>query len=389
MRLAYVVPRYGAEVVGGAEMAVRMLVERVASSLDWSVEVLTTCARDSRTWANEYASGTSVENGVTVHRFAATGRDPGFDAFSGHVLLGPTPSWSDQQEWMQMQGPVSDELLDAAASSEADLVVFSPYLYDPIVRGVPRVGGRAVVHPAAHDEPALALPILAPVFTDAAGFVFYTHGERRLVERRFAVGHTPSLVLGLGVEPPASPPDPAALGIDEPYLLCVGRVDESKGTGLLAQAFAAYKARRPGPLKLVFAGQVVDRPVEHPDVVVAGPVPEDVKWGGYAGAVGLVQPSPYESFSLVLIEGWLAGAPALVNAACLATREHVSRSGGGLTFGSYAEFEVAVDRLLGDPGLRGRLAEAGRAYAESAFAWPVLLERYARFMSSAVDRTRR
>ena len=50
-RVAFVSPRFGAEIIGGAEAVVRDialgLVER-----DWSVEVLTTCAVNPYTWAN-------------------------------------------------------------------------------------------------------------------------------------------------------------------------------------------------------------------------------------------------------------------------------------------------------------------------------------------------
>ena len=53
MHLAYVTPRYGADVIGGAELAVRMFAERIVERFGWRVDVLTTCARDLRTWANE------------------------------------------------------------------------------------------------------------------------------------------------------------------------------------------------------------------------------------------------------------------------------------------------------------------------------------------------
>jgi glycosyltransferase involved in cell wall biosynthesis len=362
-----------------------MLAERLVASPGWSVEVLTTCARDARTWADEHAPGTSVEDGVVVHRFAsAAGRARGFDRAARPVIHGGALSRADEERLVEQQGPMSPALVDAAASSEADLVAFSPYLYDPIVKGVRRLGPRAVLHPAAHDEPFLRLGLYDDVFAAAGALVFYTHGERALVDRRFGVGATPQLVLGLGVDPPPDTTSP--LGVDGPYLLCVGRVDDSKGTNLLARAFAAYKARRPGPLKLVLVGHLVDRPEPHPDIVVAGPVPEDVKWGAYQGALALVQPSPYESFSLVLVEGWQAGLPALVNAGCSATREHVARSGGGLWFGSYGEFEAALDRLVGDEQLRAVLGERGRAYAQAAFAWPGLLDRYRGFLTSVAAR---
>jgi glycosyltransferase involved in cell wall biosynthesis len=385
LKLAYVVPRYGQDVAGGAESAVRMLAEHLVASQGWSVEVLTTCARNAGTWADELPPGTSMENGVAVHRFASlSGRARGFDRAARPVMHGGSLSRLDEERLVEMQGPVSPDLVDAAVSSEADLVAFSPYLYHPIVQGVRRLRGRAVLHPAAHDEPFLRLGAYDDVFRSAGALVFYTHGERALVSRRFGVGATPQLVLGLGVDDPPAATTP--LAVEGPYLLCVGRVDDSKGTNLLARAFAAYKARRPGPLKLVLVGHVVDRPPAHPDIVVAGPVSEEQKWGAYEGALALVQPSPYESFSLVLVEGWQAGLPALVNAGCSATREHVARSGGGLWFGSYAEFETALDRLVGDGGLRAALGERGRAYARASFAWPVLLERYAGFLSSVAGR---
>ena len=87
MKVAYVTPRYGEEVIGGAELGARMLAERLVDALGWPVEVFTTCALDARTWADEYPPGDAEVNGVTVHRIRSrAGRDPGFEAFSAGVL---------------------------------------------------------------------------------------------------------------------------------------------------------------------------------------------------------------------------------------------------------------------------------------------------------------
>ena len=392
MKVAYVVPRYGVEVLGGAEYGARMLAERLVARLGWEVAVLTTCALDWRTWSDDYPAGEVDVNGVRVRRFRSiAGRDPGFEPFSARVLAAPqsaTPA--DGMRWIDLQGPLCPDVVAAAADGDADVVVFYPYLYHPTVHGVPAVGRRAVMHPAAHDEPPLRLPLFQGVFAGVGGLVFQTFGERRLVEGLFpTAAAVPQVVMGLGCEPAEGDEHGArrALGLgEEPYLLCLGRVDDGKGTGALARFFAAYKSRHPGPLKLVLAGPVLDRPPPHADIVVAGPVGETVKWGALRGAVALVSPSAFEAFSIVVVEAWTAGVPVLVNALCAATSEHVTRSGGGLAFAGYGQFEVAVERLLADPSLHHALAARGRAHAERLYSWPVIIDRYRGFLERAAER---
>ena len=110
---------------------------------------------------------------------------------------------------------------------------------------------------------------------------------------------------------------------------------------------------------------------------MAGRQPESVKWGALAAAEMLIAPSAWESFSLVVVEAWLAGLPVLVNARCEPTVEQCRRSRGGLWFEHYGDFEAAVDLLLADIGLRHRLAASGAAYARSVFSWEAVTDRYA------------
>jgi glycosyltransferase involved in cell wall biosynthesis len=387
VKVAYVTPRYGVEVVGGAENAARRLAERLVHDLGWEVEALTTCAVDNRTWANEYVEGASDVNGVRVHRYAsASGRDPGFDRLSRSIMAQPSRSAPrDQDRWITMQGPHNPKLLDAVAASDADLLIFGPYLYEPAVKGVPLVARRSVFHPAAHEEQPIHLPVFRRVFTSARGLVFYTESERRLVERLFPVASSPQLVLGLGVDEGTGEPEHAraVVGLgDRPYLHYQGRVDAGKGTTMLAEFFAAYKRRRPGPLALVLSGPVDDQPPPHPDIFLPGLADDSVMWGLFRGADVYVHPSAYESFSIVLLDAWEAGRPVLVNGRCEVTREHCVRSGGGLWFDDYATFEVTLDRLLGDQRLRSQLGAAGKAYVAAHYRWPALIERYGAFLES-------
>lgn len=391
MKVAFVTPRWAVEVRGGAETAARESAERLASE-GWQVEAFTSRALDHFTWANELPEGEEVVNGVPVHRFTCSGvrfdDDPDFAA---RVIHRPRSATLDEAyRWVRMQGPTSDDMTDAVASSSADVTIFTPYLFAPTVLGVPRVGARSVMAAAAHDEPLLRLPAYRETFRAAGGFVYYSVEERDLAERVFRVGHTPGAVIGIGVERPDVPSGrefiPAAVG-DAPYLICLGRVEEGKGSRLLARYFEVYKERHPGPLKLVLSGppSQAER-YQHPDIVLTGVVDEAEKWALLDHAVAFVTPSPYESFSIVLMEGWLAGRPALVNGRCAVTAGHAARSGGGLAFCDYPSFAAAIDRLLRDDDLRRRLGERGRAYAAAEYSWPAVIGRYRAFLEEFASR---
>ncbi|MDG2260789.1 MAG: glycosyltransferase, partial [Actinomycetota bacterium] len=89
-----------------------------------------------------------------------------------------------------------------------------------------------------------------------------------------------------------------------------------------------------------------------------------------------------ESFSMVILESWVAGTPVLVNAKCGATVEHASRGQGGLWFDDYPSFEVALDRLVRDTALRDALALNGLNYTVATFSWEAVIDRYVGFCRS-------
>jgi len=60
------VPRYGVDVVGGAETLVRGLAEHLAATGS-AVEVLTTCARDHLSWKNVLPAGANRRTGFDTN----------------------------------------------------------------------------------------------------------------------------------------------------------------------------------------------------------------------------------------------------------------------------------------------------------------------------------
>ncbi len=382
MKLGVVAPRWGPEVIGGTEYWLRLLAEHLVDGVGWEVHAFTTCATSAVTWADELPEGTTVEGGVVVHRHRSeSGRSTTYAPLDSVVRrvpsLLPAPVADD---FVAAVGPVNPAMVRSAAAAGCDLVAVTPHLYWPSIHTVRVIGRRTVFHPAAHDEPELHLPGTAATFAAVGGYSFNSFAERDLVESRFPVASLPGAVVGNAVV--EAPGDPAAarrwLGLDpdERYVVCVGRVERVKGSHTLAELWQTYRRRRPGAPRLVMVGVVNEALAGSADVVVAGAVPEAIKWGAMRGAEALVSPSAWESFSLVVVEAWLAGIPVLVNRRCAPTVEQCRRSGGGLWWDGYAELEVVVDRVLGDPALRAALGARGREFARSAYAWPAILERY-------------
>lgn len=388
MKIGVLIPRYGAEALGGAELAARALAEHLVTRPGVTCEVFTTCARDAATWADELPAGTTTEGGVTVHRFRSKhGRRADFAARNAQLLAGEPLDAAEATQWIESLGPVCPDAVDAAVASACDVVTVHPYLYHPCVTGVLALRDRAVLHPATHDEPSIHLPVYRDVFGAAGGLAFWTAIEQRVAGRLFpeTITHHQT-VVGFGVDAPATSGElPAAL-TGRPFVLCFGKVLSTKGSVALAHWFAAYKDRHPGPTALVYAGTVVDAIPgsygERDDIVVLGPVDEATKAALMRECALLVSPSPYESLSLVILEAWSVGRPVLVNGACDVTRDHVERYGGGLWFVDYATFEATLDRLLTDPELAAGLGAAGRAATERDFTWPEVIDRYLAFLGA-------
>lgn len=367
--VAFVTPRYGAGIYGGAEHLCRSFAEHLTRTHD--VDVITTRARDYRTWRNEFAAGESTENGVVVRRFGVDRpRNPArFDRLSHSVRdAGATLPLRAQERWMREQGPYSPELLrflDASAE-RYDALVFLPYLYATTYFGLPRAAKRSILMPLAHDEWPIKLSAWNAIFTGAAARVFMTEEERAFVLDRFGP-HASGGLVSAGVDAIAGDANRFAerTGISDAFGLYVGRVDASKGCDTLAADFAEYR-RTPGSLQtLVMAGPGAMLPAR-PGLIQLGEIDEQLKWDAYAACSMFIMPSAFESFSFALLEAWASGKPALVNSRAKVLVDHCRRSNGGLWYGNAAEFSAAARTVMANGPVLG---EQGRRYVEEFFSW--------------------
>lgn len=408
MRLCFVVQRYGAEVAGGAEQFCREFATRMAGR-GHQVDVLTSAALSYADWANHYPLGAQRVGQVTVHRLGV--RRPRdhrvFGALNARVVYGSAHvPMHMQRQWMRAQGPDLPGLVPwlEANATGYDVVVFFTYLYQTTFVGLPVAARLAptLLHPTAHDEPPLYLSIFDFMFRQAHAFGFLTEEEGALVARRFGV-RRPSSVVGIGVDletgVEGTPihrggPTPGELAFradyglgDRPYLLCMGRVDPHKGSKELFGFYLAYRRRHPGDsLALVVLGEAVSQLPFHPDVVLTGFVSEERRRGALSGALALVVPSPFESFSMVLTEAWALRKPALVQGASEVLVGQARRSQGAIAYRGFAEFEAAVELLVESAELRAALGRNGRRYVETRYRWEAVLTRYERQLGMVAAR---
>lgn len=386
-RIAFVVPRYGRDVVGGAETLCRLLAENLVAH-GTPVDVLTTCAVNHFTWRNDLPAGDRVERGVTVRRFQVGPRNDdafhfrhGAIAYAGHLPYGDQVHWMSDSVW-------SPGILDA--SPRYDWLIAMPYLFGTTFWSAVAHPDRTVMIPCLHDEHHARQEAVIDAIAACRGVMLNAPGEgvllsRLLEERRpgMTTRNAPVVVGGGFDEVPI--PDAArvqafldARGISPGYLMYAGRRERAKG---LVDLFDHYRVYRdtvpdPRPLALMGSGELMPPDDIAHQVIDLGFLSEADRELAYAAAGALVQPSRLESFGLVLFESWMAGTPVVVNAQSDVLRGHCEVSGGGLSFTDAATFTEAILMAVHDDSIRARLAAAGRDYTLAEFRWDAVRGRF-------------
>lgn len=381
-RIAFVVPRYGAGVVGGAETLCRLMAEDLVAH-GTRVEVLTTCAVDHFTWLNRLPEGQSVENGVPVHRFPVSRRRNAARWLELHTridLRQPTGRL-EELEWMG-HSVWSPELQRAATGREYDWLVCMPYLFGTTFWATLARPGRTALVPCVHDEPHAWTPVVREMLTTARGCMLNSLGEGELLRRLAPAAEARLVSVGYRDAPPPPPEEVAAFcarrGIRPGYVLYAGRREVAKGLPLLFEAYGRFASGRAGApaLALMGTGDLAPPPEISDRVIDLGFVPDAERDAAYAAASVLVNPSRMESLGMVVLEAWLAGTPAIVNAGSPVLQEHCRTSGGGLWFSGVDELVEALELVAGRPDALAAMAEAGARYTRTTFSWPAVRRRF-------------
>ena len=382
--------------MGGSEAACRGFSEELVRR-GHEVEVLTSCAHNYVDWADEYPAGSELINGVLVHRLSVVDRrrDSVFGPLHDHLMRNPASmTRSNQLRWARLMGP---ELQNQRSwlvgnSSRFDVAIFMTYLYATATFGLPTLAGRipTVLQPTAHDEPPAYVPLYQGLFRLPDAFLFFTEEERQIVKTIYGINPV-GRVVGIGISQEAPPGDSQVarelLSIgDAPYLVYVGRLDASKGVAELIRYFVAFRERTGREIRLVLLG-AGDLEIPRYDFIESvGFVDEESKRNVIAGAVALVQPSYFESFSIVLCEAWVQARPALVQGKCAVLRGQAVRSSGAIPYEGYAEFETSLEYLLDNPDIADAMGRSGQRYVRDRYEWKSVMEGTEDTLSESVQR---
>ncbi|MGO9195793.1 MAG: glycosyltransferase family 4 protein [Acidimicrobiales bacterium] len=378
-RLAFVTPRYGDGVLGGSESRVREEARGLAAR-GHEVEVLTTCARDHHTWANEWTAGVEFDGQVLVRRFETVPRsDPVlWSSLERRIFAGERLSDTDELAWINSRFRVPDLYFHIAESARGyDALIYSPYLFWTTLYCIELAPERSILMPCLHNEPYVYLRSVRSVLAGAASVWFQSEPEHQLGHR---IAPLPShKVVGSAVHVPEGY-DPTGFrerhGLERPFVLCAGRREEGKGWPQAVRGFGAAIVRYGLQLDLVSigAGDPNIPPLLDKRIIDLGYLDDEEVANAFAAAEAYLQPSPNESFSRTIMESWLASTVVIANMASEVVAWHCERAGGGLVYGDEIEMGECLRLVAEAPKLAGELAASGREYVLANYTWPRILD---------------
>jgi len=422
VKFAFVTPRYGADLSAGVEHACRLIAEHVCERHD--VDVLTTCARDHRTWKNEYSEGSDRVRGVLVRRFGVSQVPDhiGFDALSQRLQTSPH-SRAEELEWVRLHGPWSPGLIEylKRANRSYDVLVFFGLWHPLTVHGVEIAPERSVLFPYLQLQPALRFGIWPDVARSVRGLGFFSEAERRLLHSYLGVRHACEEVVGIGVDPPPQQAYPRhqqdpndSITDDEEhgtedesdapdyldgrgipfkrrhrlygrFALYGGRVESDNGCEEMLEYFDTFAAAE-NDATLVLMGVKMMKVPEEGYVRLAGVIPDRERMTAYEAADVTIAPAPDDLLAQPLLESLAVGTPVLASARNAAAVEHCRRAGAGLYYRNREEFVGALTLLTSNAQLREKLGGNGRTYIRSHHRWDGVLGRFDRLISRARPR---
>ena len=342
MKVNIIVQRFHPQIVGGAEYH-SYLLAKALQVRGFDVTVLTTTSKDHMKWDDTYPSGDGSVDGLKVMRFkprisrlAMLLKGIKLSLKLAQILKLPASFHSYlSRGFMVAQGPYVPELKTYLGKQTDVLNIFYCYLYYPAVE-CSKACSHFILIPTAHDEFALYLKGVEDLMRRASLLLLQTEAEKELIQKTFlnrgalkvgAFGFDSPEQLKFASSPHTSP------DLD-PYFFFAGRIGPGKNIPTLIEYLSKINRARAIPYKLYLAGSLESSYVlpEIPWVKYLGLITDDLKFDYISGALAVVNPSKFESLSILALEALVMGRPLIVNRSCDVLREYSTWSPLCLTF---------------------------------------------------------
>ena len=402
-RIAFVVTGYGQDINGGTEQHCRMLAERLVD--DYKVEVLTTCVKDYVKGENVLPAGEEWIHKVLVRRFEARPVCP--DLHSYYVrksrwirrlrkffyqlgilrflsCLHPVWTYMKEIEEKVMQSYVfySPKLISYVQEHQNDYKAIIPInISYPLAYYVSScVPKKTILIPTMHYESSTFRAIYTSVFTNVFYIGFNTIAEQKLAEDIFSRQSMASHgIISVGIDEVVDADwktTKRKYNLPDEYLLYVGRIDPGKLHHIVQYYLSYRKKYSSSNLKFVLVGRLFSQPVQHPDIIYTGFVDDEEKYVIIQHAKIIVNPSKFESLSLILLEGMSRGKAMLVNGKCAVLKEHCQRSNGAaLYYLDKADFISKLHNIESCEELRMQMGIKGKIYFRENYSWNIIMEK--------------
>lgn len=400
-KIGFITVRYGLDITGGAEFHCRMLAERLVNKYD--VEVLTTTIKDYTTFIPELKEECDEINGVKIRRFNNNPFDKDlyrklqkktkkarkirrliYRLKLSNIIFPIFPIWNYQKDaeykLMKHHGFYSDNLLNFIKKhqKEYDVLIFLTYENAITHFGALIAPEKTILIPTAHLESMLFRSINSHLFTKVGFIAFNTSTEQEMCRKIFQHKLASNEVISVGVDiTPANVDDIQKIkdNLSSPYLLFCGRIVEGKLNNFL-DYFVSFKHKYKIDLKLVLTGDLFMPKVEHPDIIYTGFVSESEKTALIQNSFAVVNPSIYESLSLIALEALSLGKMVIANKRCNVMIEHESKSKGALVcYKSETDLHKILFNLLNNPIIVKQKGIDGMKYVEENYKWDIIIDK--------------
>lgn len=391
--IVFIIPWYGDDIRGGAEMECNYLAHSL-SDVGYPVEVFTSCVKDAASdrGTNTIEPGNYQESGITVRRFKVREQRNLDNYNQSNLRIYNNDNFTKKDEKIYFEEDINSPDMYEYITKHKDkyrVFIFMPYLYGITFNGSNYCEDKSILIPCLHDESYAYMDILKRKMNSFKGMVFLSKPEKDLAERLYGLERVKKKVLGAEVETGWQNNCDAErfrdkFKISGEFILYAGRKDPGKKADELIEFFLKYKEESNSDLKLIMIGGGA-LPVEIPykyqmDVIDLGFVSVEDKHDAFAACTLFCNPSYYESFSIVIMEAWLAKRPVLVSEHCMVTTNFAEETNGGLWFANYEIFKGCINYMIENPKICAQMGENGYQYVMEHFTKEAIANNYIRFI---------